>query len=223
MNLASRIPDLKLAIRKRTIGFSIPDAPHMDLEGAAEFEQSVQAASRYLEFGAGGSTVRAALLGKFGMSIEGDPHYARDVRRKLKKIPNKIDLIAVDIGGTEQWGFPKDRATSEANLAKWAEYVNLPFRKLEHGFFDLVLIDGRFRAACALRTIAEARKRDAKVRILVDDYDNPEDPRPYYKVIEQYAPLVRLAGRMAVFEIDPVVRGETPTEDVVRAFIGDCR
>jgi hypothetical protein len=223
MNLISRIPDLKLAIRKRSIGFSVPDAPHMDPEGNAEFEQSIQAATRYLEFGAGGSTVRAALLGKPGISIEGDPHYARDVRRKLKRIPNRIDLINVDIGRTEQWGFPQDRTPSEANLAKWAEYVNLPFRKLEHGFFDLVLIDGRFRTACALRTILEARKRNAKVRILVDDYHDPEDPRPYYEVIEQYAPLVRLAGRMAVFEIDPDVPGKAPTEDVVRAFLGDCR
>lgn len=223
MNLIRRIPDLKLAIRKRTIGFSVPDAPHMDPEGNTEFEQSIQAATRYLEFGAGGSTIRAALLGKPGISIEGDPHYARDVRRKLKKIPNRIDLINVDIGRTEQWGFPQDRAPSKENLVKWTEYVNLPFRRLEHGFFDLVLIDGRFRAACALRTILEARKRDAKVRILVDDYHDPEDPRPYYEVIEQYAPLVRLAGRMAVFEIDPKVPGKAPTEDIVRAFIGDCR
>ena len=223
MNLISRIPDLKLAIRKRTIGFSVPDAPHMDPEGNAEFQRSIQAANFYLEFGAGGSTIQAALLGKQGVSIEGDPHYARDVRRRLMNIPNRIDLINVDIGRTKQWGYPEDRAASKANLAKWAEYVNLPFRKLESGFFDLVLIDGRFRVACALRTIVEARKRNAKVRILVDDYHNPEDPRPYYEVIERYAPLVRLAGRMAVFEIDPEVPGEAPSEDVVLAFIGDCR
>ena len=223
MNMISRIPDLKLAVRKRTIGFAVPDAPLMDPEGQAEFEQCIQAASLYLEFGAGGSTIRAALLGKPGISIEGDPHYARDVRRKLKKIPSRINLINVDIGRTKQWGFPQDRAPSEANLVKWAEYVNLPFRELENRFFDLVLIDGRFRVACALRTIVEARKRNAKVRILVDDYHNLDDPRPYYEVIEQYAPLVRLAGRMAVFEIGPEVPGETPTEDVVRAFVGDCR
>jgi hypothetical protein len=223
MNILSRIPDLKLAIRKRTIGFEIPEAPHMDPEGGAEFERSLKAANLYLEFGAGGSTVMAARMGKPGISIEGDPHYARDVRRKLRSIPNSIQLVHVDIGRTEQWGFPQDRRATEANLSMWAEYMALPFRMLETGFFDLVLIDGRFRAACALRTISEARKRKAAVRILVDDYHDPEDPRPYYQVIEQYAPLTRLSGRMAVFDIAPDSPGEAPGEDVLRAYAGDCR
>jgi hypothetical protein len=223
MNLVNRIPDLKLAIRKRTIGFRIPDAPHMDPEGGAEFERSLKAASFYLEFGAGGSTVMAARLGKPGVSVEGDPHYLRDVRRKLRTIPNDIQLIHVDIGRTEQWGFPQDRRPTEENLAKWSEYVAAPFRKLENRFFDLVLIDGRFRAACALRTISEARKRNAKVRILIDDYRDAEDPRPHYQVIEQYAQLARMSGRMAVFDIGPGAPGPTPGEDALRAAIADCR
>jgi hypothetical protein len=223
LNLIARIPELKLAIRKHTIGFRVPDAPHMDSEGAAEFERSLKASTYYLEFGSGGSTVMAARLGKPGVSIEGDPYYLRDVRRKVRTIPNKLKLIHVDIGRTEEWGYPRDRRPTEENVAKWAEYVATPFRKLDGRFFDLVLIDGRFRAACALTTISEARKRDAKVRILLDDYNDPEDPRPHYKVIEQYAPLTRLAGRMAVFDIGPGMPGSTPDEAALRASIADCR
>jgi hypothetical protein len=223
MSILNRIPDLKLAIRKRTIGFKIPDAPHMDPEGNAEFERSLKSCRRYLEFGAGGSTVMAARMGKAGVSIEGDPHYARDVRRKLKGIPNQIELIQVDIGRTEQWGFPQDRRPTEQNVAKWAQYVSTPFEKPADAFFDLVLIDGRFRAACALRVISEARQHNASVRILVDDYHNPEDPRQYYQVIEQYALLARFAGRMAVFDVAPGDGRPAPDEDVLRASIADCR
>jgi hypothetical protein len=223
VNLLNSFPDLKLALRKRTIGFRIPDAPHMDPEGAAEFERSLEAARFYLEFGAGGSTVMAARLGKPGISVEGDPHYLRDVRRKLKRIPNDIELIHVDIGRTEQWGHPHDRRPTDENVARWAEYVAAPFRRLKDQFFDLVLIDGRFRAACALKTISEARRRGAAVRILLDDYHNPEDPRPHYEVIEHYASLTRLAGRMAVFDIGPDTPGAMPDEDVLRRYIGDCR
>jgi hypothetical protein len=195
----------------------------MDPEGGAEFERSLRAANYYLEFGAGGSTVMAALLGKQGVSVEGDPHYLRDVRRKLKTIPNRIETIHVDIGRTEQWGYPQDRRPTRENMAKWLEYVAAPFRKLDGRFFDLVLIDGRFRAACALKTISEARARNASVRILIDDYHDADDPRPHYQIVEQYAPLTRLAGRMAVFEVGPATQGARPDEEALRACIADCR
>jgi hypothetical protein len=102
--------------------------------------------------------------------------------------------------------------------------VSRPFEKLNGGeFYDLVLIDGRFRVACALRTISEAVKRNTSIRILVDDYLDELEPRPHYHVIEQYAPMTSSAGRMAVFDITPETLLRVPDEAALEAALRDSR
>lgn len=224
MGLWDAIPgDMRFEIRKRVLGFKVPDTPQMDPEGLATFEASLKDANKYLEYGAGGSTVMAASMGKTGITIEGDRYYCRDVRRKLNGQPHKTELIYVDVGPTEQWGHLRDKEQTRENVAAWARYVRLPFEKLKGDFYDLVLVDGRFRVACALHAIAEAAKRNASFRLLLDDYNDAEDERPHYRVVEDHAPLTRFAGRMAVFDVTPATLLRAPDEAALNAAILDSR
>jgi hypothetical protein len=215
--------EIRFEIRKRVLGFRVPDAPSMDPEGLAMFEASLRDARAYLEYGAGGSTVMAARMGKTGFSVEGDRHYCRDVRRKLAGQSHNIELTYADIGPTKMWGHLRRTRQTTKSVAAWKRYVRLPFEKLNGGFYDLVLVDGRFRVACALHAIAEAARRGASFRLLLDDYDNPEDRRPHYRVVEEYVPLVRMAGRMAVFEVSPATLIRTPDEAALNAAVLDNR
>jgi hypothetical protein len=224
MGLWDAIPgDMRFKIRKRVLGFNVPDVPHMDPEGLAMFEASLKTARRYLEYGAGGSTVMAARMGKTGFTIEGDRYYCRDVRRKLAGQPHDIELVYADVGPTEQWGHLRDTAQTPKNVAAWTRYVTLPFEKLGADFYDLVLVDGRFRVACALHAISEAAKRKASFRLLLDDYDDPDDPRPHYRVVEDYAPLTRLTGRMAVFDVTPETLVRAPDDAILKSSVLDSR
>jgi len=63
---------------------------------------------------------------------------------------------------------------------------------------DLVLIDGRFRAACFITTCLFTKQ---PVTIIFDDYVE----RPSYHVVEELAKPVEITGRMARFEIEPKV------------------
>jgi len=60
---------------------------------------------------------------------------------------------------------------------------------------DLILVDGRFRVACALTTILNLAQDD-RWELLVDDYRG----RSHYTAIEKFANLERMVGRMAVFK-----------------------
>jgi hypothetical protein len=215
--------EIRFEIRKRVLGFRVPDAPHMDPEGLAMFEASLRNARTYLEYGAGGSTVMAARMGKTGFSVEGDRHYCRDVRRKLAGQPHKIELTYADIGPTKMWGHLRRTRQTPKSVAAWTHYVRRPFERHNGDFYDLVLVDGRFRVACALHAIAEAARRGASFRLLLDDYDDPKDRRPHYKVVEDYVPLVRMAGRMAVFDVTPDTLLKTPDEAVLNAAVLDSR
>lgn len=195
----------------------------MDSEGGRFFEQSLRDSRFYLEFGSGGSTVLAARLGKQGVSIEGDGYYCRDVRRKLRGVSHDMQLFHVNIGRTGEWGYPLDQRPTDSNVAAWRRYVGKPFDKLGDGFYDLVLVDGRFRVACALQTIAEAKKRKASLRLLVDDYHDAEEPRPHYYAIEKYARMTGTAGRIAIFDIEAGDLIAVPDEAAIGAAVRDCR
>ena len=57
---------------------------------------------------------------------------------------------------------------------------------------DLVLIDGRFRIACALKAIKELVKYDDWI-LVVDDFIGRES----YKIITEYAEIYRVIGTTA--------------------------
>ena len=151
-----------------------------------------------LEYGAGGSTVMAAeMAGKRVVSVESDRDWAQMMQdwfadnRPAKD--TEVDVIWADIGPTKEWGHPKD-------TGGWQRYAQYPLGVWDLPEFvqpDVVLVDGRFRAGCAMATALRTTK---PVQLFVDDYK----PRKQYHAIEEFLGAPRLIGRMAEFKVTPM-------------------
>ena len=102
-----------------------------------------------LEFGCGGSTglLLRAGLGRL-LSADSDLGWLRQVGADPACVPalaeGRLRLLHVDVGPTGAWGWPSDPAT----MPRWPAYWRDPWEAA--GDVDLVLVDGRFRVACAL-------------------------------------------------------------------------
>lgn len=153
--------------------------------------QLYQEASAILEYGSGGSTVLAAELAKTVTSVESDKAWADRLTARLAGFPN-ARVVYVDIGPTGAWGFPA-RAKSHETFHRYALSVwDDPLMPQP----DLVLVDGRFRAACLAAT---KLRTNTPVTLLFDDYAK----RRYYHRVERLATLDQMVGRMAVFTVEP--------------------
>jgi len=208
--------------RKYLLGYTVPTAPHLDEQGALLFRDVLTRTTRYLEYGTGGSTVLASEFADVVVAVESDARALTAVRRALsaaKRRPALSKLILVDIGFTRGWGAPLFTRPTPARLARWANYAMAPwdfFR--QHGIApDTILIDGRFRVACALACLLNLEAR-SPCQLLFDDYGD----RPHYRAVEAFADLVSTHGRMAVFR-----KKETFDVDscrhVLQAFSRDWR
>ena len=126
---------------------TLPEAEAQRLRAAYEAAQVI------LEYGSGGSTVMAAQMpGKSVFSVESDRDWAQRMRDWLAQNPpadgTVVDIIWSDLGPTKEWGYPEtDR--------EWQRYARYPLEVWDLPEFrqpDVVLVDGRFRAGCAMAT-----------------------------------------------------------------------
>jgi hypothetical protein len=177
--------------------------PTLPPEEAECLRRHYEAARVILEYGSGGSTRLAAEMpGKYVLSVESDRDWAIRLQRELDeaRLPSSALVWHVDIGATGAWGRPKDDRA-------WARFHRYPMAIWDQPFFrhpDVILIDGRFRAAC----FAAACLRIARpVTVLFDDYVG----RPRYHLVEVLAQPAEVVGRMAVFRIEP---GRVAPEDL---------
>lgn len=196
MTMSQRIEFLRI---KYIAGFSVPEQPHFDALSTPAFEALLGRARYYLEFGCGGSTLLAARHSVETLSVDSDRHYAAAVRRRL---PNGAPCRILDaaIGLTGEWGYPVFTRPTARRLRRWRRYVDLPFEVLAQQpgrFPDLVLIDGRFRRACALESARQARLAGKSTILFFDDYAD----RPHYHDVERCLGAPRMVGRAAIFEL----------------------
>ena len=191
---AGRANDLaRFLYKRRAHGLPPPgDTPLFDPEGIEVFGAELAKATSYLEFGSGGSTVLVDRAGIPGVSVESDAIYAAAVRSRLKG--GRVRIVSPDIGLTGEWGTPLFR-----NHAKWRRYIEAPF-PIEP-FPNFILVDGRFRVACALQAAKYAHEAGVLATLMFDDYT----PRPHYHVVESHIGQPRIVGRAALFKI-----GATP-------------
>jgi hypothetical protein len=173
----------------------VPDAPHFETEGLAYFTERIGSCKRYLEYGSGGSTVAVARRGVPFTTVESDRRFLAAVKTKVGNGAAAAErrFLPVDIGMTGDWGYPLFFDQTPARIAKWRRYPWAPWPMSP--LPDLVLIDGRFRVACALVSIKHLYDK-VDFEILFDDYGD----RPHYHAIEEFACLEAMHGRMAVFK-----------------------
>lgn len=148
-----------------------------------------------LEYGSGGSTVLAAEMpGKKVFSVESDAGWLGMMRAWFAANPPRADLVLHhgDIGPTKEWGAPQN----DAQFRRWPSYPLGVWDRPDFVHPDVVLVDGRFRAACFLTTLFRITR---PVTLLWDDYTQ----RAGYHAMEAFAAPTRFHGRMAEFTLHP--------------------
>lgn len=163
---------------------------------AAFLRAAYQRAGGILEYGTGGSTTMAAAVpGAVVWSVESDRAFLDDMAAWFEAHPPKarVHLHHANIGPTGKWGAPRDDT-------KWRRWKSYPLGVWDAAGFqqpDVVLIDGRFRAACFL---AVAFRTARPVNVFWDDYVD----RERYHEVERLAKPAEIVGRMARFEVEPM-------------------
>lgn len=132
-----------------------------------------------VEFGCGGSTLLAARSPSLRRiwSVESDPGWVATLREQHEIIAaeqaGRLHLQHVDIGYVGQFGYPDE----QAKQAAWPRYYERVWDADGANDTDLVLIDGRFRVACALEALARCRPHAI---LLFHDFWNRT---PYHPVL----------------------------------------
>lgn len=143
----------------------------------------------YLEYGAGGSTQLAVATEELQkiVSVESDKswhnHLLSNEEVKNAIQSGRLNLKLINIGETGESGRPEGIERKEF----WPMYSSFPFFE-ENTAYDMVLIDGRFRYACAYMCMLNC----PKARILIHDYS-----RPAYWSLEDYCDLVGKVDTLA--------------------------
>jgi hypothetical protein len=188
----------------------------LDEEAAEAFRARLKRSEGYLEFGSGGSTGEAARLRVRTLSAEADRFFAEAMRQSLPH-DAPVEIMDIYIGFTRDWSRPVFTSPTASRLKRWRRYSSAPFRRLDElGWFpDFILIDGRFRRACALQAAREALTHAHRVALMVDDYF--DCGREHYHVVEQWLGHPERVGRAAIFEVSPTSAIEPSELDIEAA------
>jgi hypothetical protein len=155
------------------------------------YEKLLDNANTVLEFGSGGSTVLAASRpGLKIVSVDGDMGWFEKLRSETSvreaEAAGRLNFVHVDIGPTTDWGKPAN--TEHKSL--WPRYSKDPWAALQSPP-DLILIDGRFRVACALEA---ARRRFDGAVIAIHDFN-----RRSYHHVPLFLHHTESVERLAIF------------------------
>ena len=171
--------------------------PLMSRRELALYRHLIQDRSAIVEFGCGGSTLQTLKYSKAILySVESDSDWIERllkrgrIRRAVRN--RRLQFHHADLGPVRKFGYPVFSPTSE----QAARYHSLIWAKVEGATIDLVLIDGRFRVACAI----EALRHCPKAAIVIHDFWN----RPEYHPLLPALSCLDRADSMGVFSGRPV-------------------
>jgi hypothetical protein len=162
----------------------------------------------YFEFGSGGSTFQASIRPniKYIYSVESDLEWHNKLKNIIKN-KNNISFIYCEMNTRPNtWGNPGSNST----LDDWNNYSN-SMRKSNRLDLDLILIDGRFRVACCLKSF-DLINDDCY--IVFDDFLN----RPEYHVVLDYYTIIEKTSdeRMVILKKKPNV--VAPSNDLIEQY-----
>lgn len=175
--------------------------PHMSDVEYALLKKYTPQSGTVLEFGAGGSSAHFAESGvKRLTSVEADVAWINQLllgnttlRKWVKE--KRWKPIYANIGPVESWSMPVDKSPS----LDWLNYHQNIWKVIDAGDLDLVLIDGRFRVACALQVLLRIGKNDPTV-IIHDFWNRPEyqDLLGFFCVTDKVDTLVVLKKKRRI-------------------------
>lgn len=170
--------------------------PHFAPNDLQLFYRYLDRATNYFEFGSGGSTYQASIRAGIQSvhSVESDPGWFGKMSKTLAG-NCKVRMTYVNMNTQPNtWGAPGPRST----LAQWLNYSNQILDEKENP--DLILIDGRFRVACCLKSYDKVADNGY---IIFDDFLD----RPHYHVVLAYFDVIdkTVDKRMVVLRKKPGV------------------
>jgi len=143
------------------------------------------------EWGMGASSVLANIIGVERLvSVDNVDEWVEKTRQMVSN--NNYDFHYVDTGKIRDWGKP-----TEPKSDKWLNYSAKVNDEKES--FDVYLVDGRFRVACACAALLHAKESSY---IFIHDFD-----RDYYQGILEVAERVGQVGKLVKLKLkDGVLR-----------------
>ena len=169
--------------------------PHILPKDKELFYRYLDKATRYFEFGCGGSTYQACLRPNIERiySVESDRAWHTKLQSSLPK-RDGVQLLLVDLKTNgASWGYPGRSSTEQERITYSDSIRAIPPEESQR--LDLILIDGRFRVACALKVFNSIS--DSCI-VLFDDFLNRSQYHivlVYYEVVEQTSDKVMVALR----------------------------
>ena len=155
----------------------------------AVFKALLPQTATYAEYGVGKSSLwvlantRASIF-----AVDTSQYWIDQVRSEAGESAARFDIDWVDLGPIGWAGRPKNYA----RRATFQRYIESPWNRGQKP--GVILVDGRFRVACFLYSVASA---DPGSTILFDDYKD----REHYHVVEEFLEPTRFCGRQAIFEV----------------------
>ena len=149
----------------------------------------------YLEYGSGASTVFFSKYENLNIvAVESDAVYGNQVKISIGNNV-RTQILHSNTGPTGLWGVPLFFKNSASTGFK---YVNTPWRLLGENYEpEIILVDGRYRVACALNILVRYANKKS-FTILFDDYIGRDE---YLAVSEYFKNSVQFVGdRMGVFK-----------------------
>ena len=148
-----------------------------------------------VEFGCGGST--RLLLEELGgslVSVESDPLWLARLREdpvcRGAATARRWRGLHADLGPVGQWGWPRDPARHADGALYWdAPWMFCPTP-------NFVLVDGRFRVACALAALARLEPEGI---VAMHDFWG----REHYRPILEYADLIGTTASLVLLARKP--------------------
>ena len=173
---------------------------------------------RVLEWGVGGSTFEIASICDSLISIESDKRFLFKQAGVMRNLgyTNAI-LVWADIGPTKAFGTPI-RFLRKWKSKKYPNYYNKAFQITGGIDPEVVLIDGRFRVACAIKVVLNMKS--GPVVIIVDDYVG----RPEYSAISSFlGNPIELVGGAAIFKASIPLKDIEYLRILLREYENDSR
>lgn len=158
--------------------------------------------TRYFEWGSGFTTRVSDGICARVTSVEGSEEWHTQMISSHAWKPT-TELKYVDIGPTGLFSMPKDKS-------RGSSYIHAMDR--EEGAFDVVLVDGRFRVACAAAAYEHLAPHHA---VLVHDFE-----RLHYRPLLRIYDVVNITGTLAHLRKKSPPKSEEAAR-MVRSHVAD--